>query len=179
MRLDPRLSWALAVLAMAVSLRGWVADCFAPMDGVSHSKAAEYLVDVVRPESGPRLVAVSGPPTGKQLADLVGCKTLSGRRFLSETDRLIVFSEDSYRQEPLSGPARLAGGQKIDLNTASARDLAILPRIGRQTAARMVNVRSRKGEYISIQDLTLVSGLGEKSVNRLAPWITVSPHVGP
>ncbi len=60
----------------------------------------------------------------------------------------------------------------IDINTADAETLQRLPGIGEALAARIVAEREANGPYSSPADLTRVSGIGEKTVESLAPYIT-------
>lgn len=74
-------------------------------------------------------------------------------------------------EAPTSG---LAPGALIDINTASAKDLELLPQIGPAKAAAIVDDRTRNGPFKSIEDLDRVSGIGEKTLDRLKPYLTIS-----
>lgn len=74
---------------------------------------------------------------------------------------------------PGSAPAAV-GAIRVDLNTASAGELDLLPRIGPALAARIIEDRAANGPYNSIDDLQRVSGIGPKTVERLRPVAEVS-----
>lgn len=66
------------------------------------------------------------------------------------------------------GPAATgAAPGRIDLNSATAEQLATLPRIGPAMAARIVEWREKNGGFSSADDLLDVPGLGDKTVAQL------------
>jgi competence protein ComEA len=75
----------------------------------------------------------------------------------------------------LAVPAQAAGaGQTLNVNTASAAELERLPNVGPALAARIVEHREKNGAFKSAEDLMLVKGIGEKSFERLKPYVAVS-----
>jgi len=70
-------------------------------------------------------------------------------------------------------PALAADG-KVNVNTASAQQLALLPHVGPSVAERIVEHRTKNGQFKSIEDLVLVKGIGEKTLARLKPYVAVS-----
>ena len=72
---------------------------------------------------------------------------------------------------PLGG----IGGGILDLNTASAEDLAQLPGIGPRRAALIVGGRESLGGFGSVDDLLRIPGLSEAIVNPIRDRITVRP----
>lgn len=83
------------------------------------------------------------------------------------------------------GCTRTAGGlraawrritaQKMDLNQASAADLALGPDLGPQLAERVVQERQAHGLFASMDDLRRVPGLGPVRIQRLRTWLMVVP----
>jgi competence protein ComEA len=61
----------------------------------------------------------------------------------------------------------------INLNTATAAQLAELPGIGPKAAQRIVEYRQKNGSFKKIEELMNVKGIGEKSFLKLKPAITV------
>ena len=49
-----------------------------------------------------------------------------------------------------------------------------LPRVGPAVAQRIVDFREQNGSFKAVEDLMLVRGIGEKTFERLAPYITLS-----
>ncbi len=59
----------------------------------------------------------------------------------------------------------------INVNTASAAELELLPRIGPVMAQRIIEDRLANGPYESDSDLDRVSGIGPKTLEKLSPLI--------
>lgn len=62
----------------------------------------------------------------------------------------------------------------VDLNTAEAEELATLPGIGEGLAKRIVDYRTEHGPFEGPEGLLEVSGIGEKKLEELRDYITVS-----
>ena len=58
-----------------------------------------------------------------------------------------------------------------NLNTASAADLQRLPGIGPALAGRIVAYREAHGPFRSPAEIVEVKGIGEKTFEKLSPWI--------
>ena len=69
-------------------------------------------------------------------------------------------------------PRKLVG--KVNLNTATAKELSMLPGIGESKAARVIQWRAKRGKFRRIIDLRRVKGFGRKSVKKLASYLTLS-----
>lgn len=61
----------------------------------------------------------------------------------------------------------------IHVNTDSATQLEALPGIGPALAQRIVDYRNQEGPFQTMEDLTLVSGIGEKTLAEFAPYIVL------
>jgi competence protein ComEA len=71
--------------------------------------------------------------------------------------------------------AQPAAAALVNLNTATAADLAKLPGIGPAVAARIVEYRQKNGSFKKIEELMNVKGIGEKTFLKLKPLVTVAP----
>lgn len=67
-----------------------------------------------------------------------------------------------------------ATGKKININQASAKELANLPRIGAKVADRIVDYRQSHGSFARVEDLMEVKGIGEKLFVTLKPYLSLS-----
>lgn len=64
----------------------------------------------------------------------------------------------------------------LDLNTATIEQLQQLPGIGPVTAKSIVRFRSRSGPFRRVEDLLAVRGIGKRRLERVRPYVTVSPR---
>jgi len=67
----------------------------------------------------------------------------------------------------LSGVAMASVLQKVNINAATAKQLASVKGIGSKRAAAIVAYRKQHGRFKSLNDLTNVKGISEKSLVRL------------
>ncbi|WP_306606424.1 helix-hairpin-helix domain-containing protein [Azonexus sp.] len=61
----------------------------------------------------------------------------------------------------------------VNLNTATLAELDTLKGVGPGKAKAIVEYREKNGPFKSVDDLTLVKGFGEKSIEKLRPDLTV------
>ena len=76
----------------------------------------------------------------------------------------------------LATPAAFAAGEQkvVNINEASASQLALLPRVGPSLSARIVEFRKENGNFKTPADLMLVRGIGEKTFALMEPYVAVS-----
>jgi len=74
-----------------------------------------------------------------------------------------------------SKPNELRLNKKININTAYAADLMLLPGIGEVMAEKIIEYREKIEGFKKIEDIMNVKGIGEKKFGKLKPYITVSP----
>ncbi|WP_245642871.1 helix-hairpin-helix domain-containing protein [Piscicoccus intestinalis] len=74
-----------------------------------------------------------------------------------------------------TGSSGQAGGarQPLDLNSADAAALEALPGVGPVMAERIIAWRQANGRFGSVEELTEVQGIGEKTLERLRPYVRV------
>jgi competence protein ComEA len=76
---------------------------------------------------------------------------------------------------PLAGDERLILGLPLDVNRATARELAFVPGLGRHLAAALVDERARNGPFATVDEVVRVRGIGPKKLEKARPAITVIP----
>lgn len=87
--------------------------------------------------------------------------------------------EDYVPKAPSSGTASAASSKaavsgKININTATAQQLSDgLDGIGAVMAKRIVEYRAKNGSFHSIDELKKVSGIGDKTFEKLKNRVTV------
>lgn len=58
-----------------------------------------------------------------------------------------------------------------NINTAGDAELQRLPRIGPAMAGRILEYRRQHGSFRSVEQLVEVRGIGEKTLEKLRPWV--------
>ena len=61
----------------------------------------------------------------------------------------------------------------VNLNTATAEELAQLPGVGEVIAARIVRHREVSGPFRSVDELLIVRGISRKKLEKLRPYVKV------
>ena len=61
----------------------------------------------------------------------------------------------------------------VNINTASAEELQLLPGVGEKRAEAIIGIRKSKGGFQSIDELIAVKGLGEAMLRKLRPHVTL------
>ena len=74
--------------------------------------------------------------------------------------------------EAASWDRRLAAARQIDVNAADAAELERLPGVGPTLAQRIVEERAAHGRFDSAEELSRVRGIGRKTVDALAGYVT-------
>jgi competence protein ComEA len=61
----------------------------------------------------------------------------------------------------------------VNINTADASQLAMLPRVGLKAAQRVIDYRAEHGAFKKTTDLMQVKGFGDKTYERLSSYLAV------
>jgi competence protein ComEA len=85
----------------------------------------------------------------------------------------LVAATDIVSAQKAAGKAAAAVPAVVNLNTATATQIATLPGIGEKAAQRIIEYREKNGGFKKIEELMNVKGIGEKSFLKLKPLITV------
>jgi competence protein ComEA len=70
--------------------------------------------------------------------------------------------------------AKLAPGEKININTASAEELDRLPGIGKTKAQAIVDYRNQNGSFKTLEDIEKVKGIKAGSFEKMKDYIKLS-----
>lgn len=107
----------------------------------------EVLV-TLPPETTPPTVPATEPPVRSEPVKQTETKKSSG-----STEKKVTFP--------------------VNINTASKKELDALPGIGEVLAQRIIDYRSANGPFSTVDELTKVKGIGEKTLEKLKPYATV------
>ncbi len=84
------------------------------------------------------------------------------------SDSLITQKESSAKDKK-----QLKPGSKININTAYAGDLELLPGVGEVMAERIIEYREQKRGFRRIEDIKQVKGIGDKKFEQIKEYIVV------
>jgi competence protein ComEA len=77
---------------------------------------------------------------------------------------------------PSGSKAAPAAGERIDINSASAEQLVVIPGIGKVMADRIIQFREEHGPFSKVEELLKIKGIGEKSLEKLRPYIKIGKN---
>lgn len=100
-------------------------------------------------------------------------RTAAGRILLSDDTLQRIRIRSTGPRRPEVSPDESSGPPKININRASAEALQTLPRIGPETARRILMDRQTRGPFKKKEDLLRVRGIGRKTFKWLDPLISV------
>ena len=72
---------------------------------------------------------------------------------------------------PALGAGTLSG--VVNVNTASAEQLQLLPGVGESRAQAIVHARAARGRFRQVEELVEVKGIGELLLKRLRPFVAL------
>jgi competence protein ComEA len=82
------------------------------------------------------------------------------------------------QQEPAKAPAQPAKkapgleGQ-ININTATAEQLVLLPGVGKKTADAIIEFRTKNGNFKAVDDIAKVKGIGPKKLEKIKGYLVL------
>ncbi|MGV3263088.1 helix-hairpin-helix domain-containing protein [Cytobacillus pseudoceanisediminis] len=97
---------------------------------------------------------------------------------LNITDEMVIYvpEKGEILEEATVEDGKARGQQdngKINLNQANESELQMLPGIGPSKAAAIIEHRETNGPFKDVADLKLISGIGEKTFEKLKEHISV------
>ena len=98
-------------------------------------------------------------------------------RVLADGEQLNVYSreESAAAEQTTVGPAPVTvTDTRVNINTASQKDLEALPGIGPVKATAIISYRTSNGPFRKPEDIMKVSGIAEKTYEGLKDFIRVN-----
>lgn len=93
---------------------------------------------------------------------------------LEDGELIYIYSTDEHQQDPhLSSTPSDPNTPKINVNTATASDLELLPGIGPSLAQSIVEFRGNNGPFETVEDLLDISGIGPAKLEEIKDYIVV------
>ena len=62
---------------------------------------------------------------------------------------------------------------KVNINTATEAQIALLPGIGPKLATEVVNYRTNSGGFKTVEDIKKVSGVGDKKFEKIKDFVVL------
>ncbi len=110
----------------------------------------------------------------------LGLSALSTQAFAAAAEKKEVVAA----ADKVATPLKTAGDEKnlaakatkgipkdVNINTADKEQLTLLPGIGSVTAEAILAYRKANGNFKSIDELTKVKGIGDKTLEKLKPYL--------
>lgn len=97
-----------------------------------------------------------------------------GEEVSPSTEALVADSKVTESAVSESSGDATSDGDLVNINTADTTMLQTLSGIGEKRAADIINYRETNGLFETVDDLDQVSGIGEKTMEKLRPLITVN-----
>ena len=169
--------------AVLFLLYGWRGNFGRSPSATPPAALNQAFVEISGEVAHPGVYSFPAPPTLLELSRRAGGPEPSAESntTIPSASHVEVTPAGTYRLERMSGDRLLTLGLALDLNTATAQDLEALPGIGPVMAQRLVQHRQTHGPFKDVEDLLSVSGIGEKKLARLKPYLVVlsAERVGP
>ncbi len=142
----------------------------APLRLVSSAAPADTTADSLRTASADTLGAADPAVADPAVAE--------GAASAEDPAAYVDASPAAAADAVVRSSARRSSGRKpppvrTNLNTATSEQLQRLPRIGPALAGRIVEYRRVHGRFGSAGELTEVRGIGDRTMERLAPWVHI------
>ena len=83
------------------------------------------------------------------------------------TAAIVVFSLASAYAQSAAPKA------KVNINTASASELETLPGVGPKVAQKIIDFRTKNGNFKKVEEIMKLQGIGEKIFENIRDLITV------
>lgn len=101
----------------------------------------------------------------------LGLSALSGNSVAASDKKEVITSTDTAKSVKAAKSAKKEIPHDVNINTADKDLLTQLPGIGPVTADIIIQYRKDNGKFSSIDELTKVKGIGNKTLEKLKPYL--------
>jgi competence protein ComEA len=131
------------------------------------------FVEVTGRVPHPGVYAFPKPPTLGEVRAKAGAVGTTGDpdHIIPSGTRVELTPEGSYRLAAMSGAQLVTLGLPLDLNRATAEDLAAVPGLGPALAQRIVDYRQAHGPFKQVPDLSAINGIGPQNLTKLQLYL--------
>jgi competence protein ComEA len=151
---------------------------------VSSEKSDQFVVDIKGAVQKPAIYTLSKGARVNDVVNLAGgfteqADTKSVNLAQKLTDEMVIYVASLGESVASSSTAKPesngAGnpGDKVNINTADVTQLQTLSGVGAKRAQDIIDYRESHGNFKTIEELANVSGIGEKTIEKLKESITV------
>jgi comEA protein len=89
-----------------------------------------------------------------------------------DKEPFVFVPEGAAAPAPVHVPGTPVATPKVNINTASAEELATLPGIGKKLGQAIVDYRKQNGDFTGVDQVRDVPGIGDKTFTKIAGLIT-------
>ena len=97
-------------------------------------------------------------------------KVIKKQRVLRSTD---INMKDTFQREDESREESKFPTEPVNINTAGLMEIEALPFLGLERSKDIIEYRDKNGPFKSLDELTNISGIGPKTLDKLKPLITL------
>ncbi|MBQ2213281.1 MAG: ComEA family DNA-binding protein [Erysipelotrichaceae bacterium] len=133
---------------------------------VEAGKTREIKVEVKGEGLNPGIYTL---PAYSNLSDLLELTELSDQADVSNLNDNLILKDNDV----IIIPDRIEENGKISINTGDLRQLDSVPGIGPVTAQSIIDYRNANGLFQSLEELTRVRGIGEKTLEKIREYISL------
>lgn len=105
-------------------------------------------------------------PIGSTIQDLINEVSLTDNADISNFSNFEILHNNQIIVIP-----KKTNEDKISINSANLYELSALPGIGKSTALKIIEYRDEYGNFIKLEDLKNVSGIGDKKYEAIKQYI--------
>ena len=97
-------------------------------------------------------------------------KVIKKQRVLRSSD---ISMKDTFQREDESRKESKIPTEPVNVNTAGLMEIEALPFLGMERSKDIIEYRDKNGPFKSLDELTNISGIGPKTLEKLKPLITL------